>query len=126
MKFLDGIHLEIGTGPPLEIDFKRSESEILPVYRSIHRNFLSPFIPSHGIFQKGQPQLIMAFLLASHSPVALSPQSSKKLIHTVVPSQTSAYISGSSLTQLLLLQLTDTSSIPVIKSNGTSTYKLFL
>lgn len=31
MKFLDGIHPQIGTSLPLEINFKRSESEILHV-----------------------------------------------------------------------------------------------
>lgn len=67
----------------------------------------------------------MGFLLASHSPAALSLQPSKKLIHTVVLSQTSASISGSSLTLLLLLQLTHTCYIPVIKSSGRSAYKLF-
>lgn len=85
-------------------------------------------VPFHHFswnFSERTATLIMAFLLASHSPVALSPQPSKKLIHTAVLSQTSAYVSGSSITLLLLLQLTHTCYIPVIKSNGTSTYKLF-
>lgn len=117
VRFLHAIHLHIGTWLPLEVNFKRNETEILYVYRSFRRSFLSHFVVSHGIFQRGQPQLLRQWYLCQ-PPTAHGFQSTaipQSWFTQLSSPQTSALVSGPSPTQLRLLPLSHTRYAPMIQ-----------